>query len=257
MKLGFLGTGTISSAMVTGLHATGTAEYEVIVSPRNATVAEHLKRSFPQVSVASNNQEVVDQSSIVVIAVRPQVVDRVLAELRFRDDHNVISLVSGLSVKRLAALVSPATTISRAVPLPSTARRRCPTPIYPGDTESAKIFGLLGKAIVVETEGQFDALCTATATMAAYFGYAEGIASWLTDHGIPPCQAQNYITSIFAGLSATAMESPEKSFRAMSAEHATPGGTNEQVMAYLSQHGVFDRLSEALDGVMKRVTSAR
>src|SRR5579872_6679391 len=113
MTLGFLGTGAITSAIVTGLHAASSG-YSTRVSPRNPDVAADLARRFPEVSIASSNQQVVDDSDTVVIAVRPQIAEAVLAELRFRPDHQVISLMSGFMVARVAVLVAPATKISRA-----------------------------------------------------------------------------------------------------------------------------------------------
>lgn len=256
MKLGFLGTGAITSAMVTGLRSPDGGEYSILLSPRNAAVAADLARRFPSVSVAFSNQEVLDQSETVVIAVRPQVTENVLSELRFRPDHNVISLVSGFSVRRLGGLVAPATKISRAVPLPSAARRRSPTAVYPYDAETIALFTLLGAAFAVDTEHEFDAFCSTTAIMAMYFAFADGAASWLTRHGIPHAKARDYIARLDFGMANTAMERPDRSFHELAADHATRGGTNEQVLNYLTQHGVFDRFSEALDGIMQRVTAA-
>jgi pyrroline-5-carboxylate reductase len=260
MKLGFLGTGAITSAMVTGLSSPykgkHDAEGAIVLSPRNAASAADLARRFPQVSVASSNQEVVDECGTVVIAVRPQIAENVLSELNFRPDHRVISLVSGFSVPRLSVLIAPAGSISRAVPLPSAARRRSPTGIYPRDGHTIELFALLGAAFAVDTEHEFDALCTATATMATYFAFADGVASWLARNGIPAAQARDYIARIYAGLSDTAMVDPERSFHALAADHATRGGINEQVLTLLTAHGTFEKFSECLDGVMRRVTAA-
>jgi pyrroline-5-carboxylate reductase len=255
MKLGFLGTGTITAAMVEGLSSAG-GGCEIVVSPRNAEMAAGLAARFPAVAVADSNQDVVDRCETVVIAVRPQITEEVLSQLRFRGGQHVISLVSGFSVGRLAVLVAPATRIARAVPLPSAASRRSPTAIYPRDEETVALFGRLGAAFAVDTESAFDALCTATATMAAYFAFADGAASWLERHGIPPGQAREYMARIFAGLAQTALETPERSFEELAADHATRGGTNEQVVGYLRERGVFESYAEALDGVMRRVTAA-
>ena len=179
MTLGFLGTGTITSAMVTGLERSGDA---IVLSPRNAAIAADLAHRFSRVSVAGSNQEVLDRSDTVVVAVRPQIVQEVLSALRFRPDHAVISLVSGLPVRRISALIAPASRIARAVPLPAAAKRRSPTAIYPDDPETVALFGLLGAAFAVETEDRFDALCTATATMATYFAFAGASSSWLSLH---------------------------------------------------------------------------
>jgi pyrroline-5-carboxylate reductase len=252
MKLGFLGTGAITSAMVTGLCSPEGGEYEILLSPRNAEVAAGLARRFPQAS----NQEVVDGSDTVVIAVRPQVTESVLAELRFPAGRNVISLVSGFSVRRLAGLVAPATNIARAVPLPSAAKRRSPTAIYPHAPEAVALFTRLGAAFAVESEDEFDAFCSTTAIMATYFAFADGAASWLTRHGIPPGKARDYIARLYFGMANTAMEEPERSFDVLAADHATRSGTNEQVLKHLTSHGVFEQFSEALDGIMRRVTAA-
>ena len=240
--------------MVSGLSSAG-GERAILLSPRNATAAADLARRFPQVTVASSNQQVVDECATVVIAVRPQITEGVLAELRFRPGHHVISLVSGFPVQRLSGLVAPATRIARAVPLPSAARRLSPTAIYPRDAEAVELFAFLGTAFAVDSEHDFDALCVATATMATYFAFADGAASWLARNGIPPAQARDYIARLYAGLSATALEEPARSFQTLAADHATRGGTNEQVLTEMTAHGTFEKFAEALDGVMRRVTA--
>jgi pyrroline-5-carboxylate reductase len=253
MTLGFLGTGAITSAMVTGLSATA-GEYAMVLSPRNAVVAADLVQRFPSVAMASSNQAVVDACETIVIAVRPQIAEEVLKELRFSADQKVVSVVSGFPVARLAGLVAPAAKISRAVPLPSAARRESPTAIYPRDGSTVELFGLLGAAFAVDTEREFDALCTVTATMATYFAFACEAAGWLTREGITPLEARDYVARIFLGLAETAVEARGSSFEQLAADHATRGGTNEQVLTYLRGHGVFERFSEGLDGVMRRVT---
>ncbi len=255
MRLGFLGTGTITSAMVTGLSATKD-RYSMVLSPRNEAVAADLAQRFPGVAIASSNQAVVDACETVVIAVRPQIAAKVLKELRFRSDQNIVSVVSGFPVARLSELVAPAVKITRAVPLPSAARRGSPTAIYPRDGLAVELFGLLGQAFAVDTEREFDALCTVTATMATYFAFAGGAAAWLTRQGIVAQEARDYVARIFLGLAETAVERRGSSFEKLAAAHATRGGTNEQVLTYLVGHGVFERFGEGLDSVMRRVTGA-
>src|SRR5262249_46776856 len=161
MALGFIGTGTITAAMVTGLHSGGGWEREILLAPRNAAVAAELAERFRGVSGAASNQEGVDRSETVGLAVRPQVTREGLGTLRFRGGHRVISLVSGFAVGTLAELVAPAARMTRAVPLPRAARRESPTAVYPRDDEAVALFTRLGAAFAVDTERQFDVLCTA------------------------------------------------------------------------------------------------
>lgn len=253
MKLGFVGTGAITSAMVTGLCAEGGTEFSIRLSPRNAKTAAELAERFGQVSVAESNQQVLDDSDVVVLAVRPQVAQEVISELRFRPEHEVVTLVAGFRVERMRGMVAPAARVTRAVPLPMSARRRCPTAMYPRDEMAIRLFGALGAAFAVETEHALEAFSTATSTMAAYFSFADAISGWLVKEGIPQEQAREYTARIFAGMSATAVEAPEHTFEVLAKDHATPGGLNEQVVKNLRAHGVFETLRESLDAVMGRV----
>src|SRR5712691_1940972 len=123
--------GFVSHArLASNLRATS---HSIRLSPRNAAVARELSNRFKGISVASSNQDVLDHSETIVVAVRPAAARAVLSELRFGRDRQIISLVSGLSLQSLSRLVPPATRIARAVLLPSTARRLSPTAICPAD----------------------------------------------------------------------------------------------------------------------------
>jgi pyrroline-5-carboxylate reductase len=254
MNLGFVGTGAITSAMVTGLSSDGAPRHAIHVSPRNSVIAADLAHRFPSVSIAASNQDVLDRSEMVVLAVRPQIAPEVIAELRFRPDHRVVSLVSGLSLQRASGLSAPAAKVTRAVPLPSVAARRGPTVIYPADPAVADLFAALGTAFEVAEEAEFEAFCAATATMASYFAFADTIAAWLVDHGIPPSQARDYMARVFCGLANTAVDAPARSFEALAAEHATKGGINEQLLGHLREQQVFESLSAGMDAIMRRIT---
>src|SRR5258708_38288650 len=120
MQLGFIGTGEITSAIVTGLSSSGIIAHSIWLSPRNSAIANGLANCFQGISVASCNQEVLDHSDTIVIAGRPSAAPDVRSELRFRSNHQVISLVSALSLRSLSELALPAVRIARPVPLPST-----------------------------------------------------------------------------------------------------------------------------------------
>jgi pyrroline-5-carboxylate reductase len=225
------------------------------LSPRNAAVAANLASQFDQVSVAGSNQEVLDCSEIVVLAVRPQVAAEVLSGLRFSSNQTVISLVAGFPTRRIAELVTPAVNIWRAIPLPSVAQRRSPIALYPPGGPPAGLFALLGRVFEIEKEDQLNALSTATSTMAAYFAFAGHIASWVARKGIPEQQCRQYVAAMFAGL-ADAGRLSASSFEDLATAHATPGGLNEQVVRDLTDHGVFDTLTKALDSVHRRATGA-
>ena len=253
MELGFVGTGEITSSIVTGLSSSGAGKHSIQVSPRNAAIASGLANRFPGVSVASSNQEVLDHSTTVLIAVRPSVARDVISELRFRKDHHVISLVSGLSLQNLSHLMAPAVRIARAVPLPSAARRLSPTAIYPQDPGASELFAALGTVIPVEHESEFDAICAATAAIATYFAFTGAIASWLEHQRVPANQARDYVVRLFFGVTSGAVEESHASCESAAAAHATPGGINEQFLKHMVEHGLTSSISDGLDDVLRRI----
>jgi pyrroline-5-carboxylate reductase len=256
MTLGFLGTGAISSAIVTGLSASGAEPPAVRVSPRNDETATDLAKRFANVSIASSNQDVLDSSDTVIVAVRPPIAAEVLSDLRFGPEHRVISVVSGLSLESLASLVAPATQIARAVPLPSVANRMGPTAVFPADGVVENLFASIGTVYEVRTEAEFNAICATTATVASFYVYMDKIASWLSSQGLPEALARDYVARMFLGEASMTSDLPEKSFQSLARAHTTPGGTNEQFLRHLSERGLMTGVPEGLDQILQRIRPA-
>jgi pyrroline-5-carboxylate reductase len=254
MNLGFVGTGEITAAIVTGLCSASNHDLSIRLSPRNHVIAKRLAERFAVVSIASSNQEVLDLSDVVVIAVRPSVSSSVLAELHFRPEHCIISVVSGLSSRRLSELIAPAIRIVRAVPLPSTARRNGPTGIYPPDALAQNLFSSIGTVFPVDTEHEFEAMCATTATIASIYALMERVASWLAKNGVRDRIAREYVARVFCGLSCAVAESPDESFEFFVKAHATAGGTNEQFLKHIGDSGLLEGIPDGLTAVLKRIS---
>src|SRR5580698_10245509 len=149
MTLGFLGTGTISAALVHGLQS-ASSDIDIVVSPRNAEIARGLAERYSKVRVASDNQQVADESSTVILAIRPQIAHEVVTSLKFRPDHQIISLIPAVSLKYLQSVTAPAAEVTRAVPLPSAAYRQAPIVLYPPTPAVKELFDQVGTAIPLE-----------------------------------------------------------------------------------------------------------
>jgi len=254
MTLGFIGTGTISAALVEGLQSTS-VKGPILLSPRNETTAARLAVQFTNVQVALSNQAVLDGSDTVVLAVRPQIAHGVLSELRFRPDHHIISLIPAVTIEYLRARTAPSAAVTRAVPLLSAARRQSPTVVFPADPAVTAMFNELGIAIELDREEEFEAFTTVTAIMSSYFRCAETVTTWLQDNGIAAAKAHAFVAQMLQGLSGASAVSPQSSFAELTREHQTRGGLNEQVLRSLTNAGVFKEVDPALDGILARLTA--
>ena len=252
MSLGFIGTGTITAAMVRGLQR---ASYDqpIVLSPRNAKLAAALAAACAVVSVATSNQEVLDQCDTIFIAVTPQVVAEVMGELRFEPRHRVVSLVATISMRHLSELAAPAGRVRRAVPLPFVAAGPGSTLLYPADPELAAVFDLLGTAVILDSENDIDILAVASATMSSYFATMATIDRWLFDKGIAAERSRAYLAQLGVGLAAAAAENPRTSYAQLIRDFATPGGLNEQLRQHLDKSGVQNSYATGMDALFARV----
>lgn len=256
MQLGFIGTGALTSAIVTGLKSVADNSVSVLLSPRNAEIAAGLACRYRDVRVAPDNQDVLDSCDTIMLAVRPQIAHEVLPELRFRRSHHVVSLIATLSREEIAALITPAERVTKALPMPMIAVRQGATIIFPTDPGMAALFGRLGKVVEVEDASEFDALSVVTATFATYFKYLDTIHGWLKGHGVADAKARDYIATLYKALAHAPETVPEAGFLHLAEEYATRGGINEQVLRELTGRNLFDVLLESLDGVHRRISAS-
>jgi pyrroline-5-carboxylate reductase len=179
--VGFIGVGAIAEALITGMCAEGEQRAHFLLSPRNAEIANGLAARYTFVTIAPDNQAVIDGSDIVFLAVRPQVAEGVLSQLKFRPEQRIVSLIATFNVERLRPLVAPATIIVRATPLPPVAQRRGALTMYPAVPEITLLLSGLGQLIPLESEADMDAFAVVTALLGTYFGLLDEVSNWLSN----------------------------------------------------------------------------
>jgi pyrroline-5-carboxylate reductase len=249
---GVLGVGSIGTAIVNGLCDGVVEPPTIVLSPRNAERAAELAARLPSVRVAIDNQQVVDDSDVVVVCLLPADAAEVLAGVEFRADHAVVSAVAGLPVAQLVALVAPATDIARSIPLPAVATRASATPVYPATPAATGLYGRLGGSMEIADELAYESVAAASATVAAYFRYLGTIADWLSGHGIPTAAARRYVADTFAVLSGE-LDSADVDFAVLAHAHTTPGGLNQQFARDLDAAGTYAAVRAGLDALLARI----
>ena len=252
MRIGFIGTGKIASAIVEGLCTSGITGLEIFLSPRSEATATMLAAKFSGVTRLGSNQEVLDRASIVIVSVRPAVAAEVLSGLRFREDHTVISVVALLKYADLQALVAPAGRVCRAIPLPTVVQHNCPIPLFGASGEVVRLFGHLGKPLVVHDEGQLHAIWTLTGLITPFYELLGQLAGWTVAHGVEPAIANVYTADLFQSLSFLAQQSVPVDFAGLAAHAATPNGMNEQAAREIGEGGAHRVWLAAADKLLLR-----
>ncbi|MCI0378079.1 MAG: pyrroline-5-carboxylate reductase [Gemmataceae bacterium] len=118
VRIGFVGAGKMATALAQGWLQAG------------LTAAEHLQASDPILQArnefaqatgakaAQDNRQVVSQSDLIVLAVKPQTMQAVLAEIRsaLSAQHLILSIAAGVSLAQLSRDLGPDKRVVRAMP---------------------------------------------------------------------------------------------------------------------------------------------
>lgn len=195
MRLGFLGTGEITAAMVRGLQGQG---HRILVSPRNAAVAATLAAEVAEVTVAPN-EDVVARSDVVFLCLLARVAEEVLPGLPFRADQSVISVMVDAPLAKLRQLCAPATDIAITIPLPPIAVGGCPLPVYPASPVLDSLFGARNLILPQPSEAALNAHLGASALCSPILDQLLTAVDWLATHTGNPAAAEAYIAAMIRG----------------------------------------------------------
>ena len=247
MRLGFIGTGKIASSVITGVCNSKISFKKILISPRNRSIAQKLKRKFRKVSIAKNNQEIVNSCNWVFLAVTPKVGKKIIPS------QKVISFIATINLTQLKKAIGRKVKIVRAIPLPPISLRKGPIPICPPDKQIKSFFNKLGTTIEIKNEKSSKNFWATSGMMAPFYELLKVLSDWLVKRGIKRNEAQKYITSLFVALSEDSVINSKKHLKYLVSESQTPGGLNEQGVKELRKSGFYKSLEKSLNSILKRL----
>jgi len=253
MKLGFVGTGKITSSVVTGICRSNISFKKIILSPRNRSVAKNLKRKFKKVIIAKNNQEIINSCNWIFLAVTPSVGEKIIKHLKFKSSQTIISFISTMTLPQLKKAVKVKAKIVRAVPLPPISLRKGPVPIFPPNKKIKNFFNKLGTAVEITNEKLSKNFWSTSGMMAPFYELLSTMSNWLVKRGVKRDKAQKYITSLFVALSEDAVVNSKKDLKHLVKESQTPKGLNEQGVKELRKAGFYKATEKTLNSILKRL----
>ena len=158
-RLGFLGAGNMAAALIKGLLHGGVLPAErIITSDVKAERLEHLHTTHG-IRTTLDNHALLRESDVLVLSVKPQVIDKVLTEVggEVRADQLVVSVAAGVPLEALEGRLPAGSRVVRAMPnMPATVQAGA-TAIAGGTHASAddlriarELFDAVGRTVVLE-----------------------------------------------------------------------------------------------------------
>jgi len=253
MKLGFIGTGRITSAVVTGICNSNISYKNIVISQRNKSISSSLKRKFKKITISKDNQEIVNTSEWIFLSVTPTVGEKIIKDLKFRSNQTIISFISTITLAQLKKAIKVKAKIIRAIPLPPISLKKGPVPICPPNKKVKDFFNKIGTTVEIKNEKSSINFWATSGMMAPFYELLRVMTDWLVKRGVKRNNAQKYITSLFLALSEDAVVNSKKDLKYLVKESQTPKGLNEQGVKELTKAGFYKSLEKTLNSIHKRL----
>ena len=258
-RIGFIGAGNMAGAMIKGmLAARVVAPDDVWVTDVVAAQTRALKRRY-RVGIAGSNTELVTGSRIVILAVKPQILPAVLAEIApsVRGRELFVSIAAGCTLSRLEVALGAKARVVRVMPntpalvgqgMSVLVRGRAAT--VADERTVLRLLRAVGDAIAVRDEALLDPVTGLSGSGPAFvYLFAEALMNGGEREGLSSEVSRRLALRTLEGASAMLRETgmTPKALRDMV---TSPGGTTLAGLGALDQ----GRFAETVAGAVRAAT---
>ena len=256
MNVAIIGAGHIAAALVQGWRRPSVTEPPALIVFDVATErAEHLAAAGGGCA-ATSAAAAVTGADLTVVAVRPEDVESVLADLAPVVGGPIVSVAAGVSVERLVAALPAGAGVCRVMPNVAAAMGLGVFLFVRGTLSGpqaelvVRLFSAAGTVFALEEE-RFDA---ATAVAGCMPGMLASLVTYFAAaaeaHGIEPAAARLLAVEGVHGAAALIAAGGDPA--AVTAAAATPGGMTAAAVASLEADGVADAIEHAVTAAAER-----
>ncbi|MDR0964945.1 MAG: pyrroline-5-carboxylate reductase [Myxococcales bacterium] len=258
--IAFIGAGNMATALIRGLLRTGTTQPRgIVAADTNADQLARLHRDLA-IETTLDNREAASRADVVVLSVKPQVMDAALASIAPAVDASklVISIAAGVPIAAIAARLGPDARVVRAMPNTPALVGAGATAIAAGsrvgESElmfARSIFDAVGITVTVG-EALLDAVTGLSGSGPAYaFLIVEALADAGVELGLPRHTAQALAAQTLLG-SARMVQETGLHPAELKAQVTSPGGTTIAGLRALEAGGLRATLIDAVERAARR-----
>jgi pyrroline-5-carboxylate reductase len=260
LAVGFLGAGQMATALAGGWAKAGLLDgaRSRAADPYPAARAKFTEQTG--VKAVATNTEVVQGCDTVILAVKPQIMAAVLAEVKphIAARHLVVSIAAGVTLKTLADGLGDKTRLVRVMPNTPCLVGASAAGFAAGSTATAddvalvgKLFGAVGKAFAVP-EPLLDAVTGLSGSGPAFvYVMIEALADGGVRVGLPRDVAQALAAQTVLGAAKMVVETGQHP-AALKDAVASPGGTTIAGLHALERAGLRAALMDAVEVATRR-----
>ena len=254
MKLGFIGTGNMASAIMGGIikKAIIPAE-EIIGADLFAPGRERVQKQFG-IHVTDSNKEVVEKAEVIILSVKPQFYESVINEIKddIKKDQIVITIAPGKTLAWLSEKFGKDVKLVRTMPntpamVGEGMTAACPNE-HMTEEEIAYVRTLLESFSHVEIvpERLMDVVVSVSGSSPAYvFVMIEAMADAAVSGGMPRAQAYQFAAQAVLGSAKMVLDTGKHPGE-LKDMVCSPAGTTIEAVRTLEERGFRSAIIEAM-----------
>jgi len=254
LTVGFLGAGKMATALAKGFLQAGLITNEQIIANDVIGAAAAAFAAETGGRTAASNAEVMKLSNVIILAVKPDQVAGVLAEIhgQFTPDHLLVSIAAGVTLTRMEAALPGGARVVRVMPntpalvgqsASAFATGKCASTADAGLAE--KLLSAVGLALHVK-EGLLDAVTGLSGSGPAYvYQFIEALSDGGVASGLPRDIATRLAAQTVLGAAKMVLESGMHP-GALKDQVTSPGGTTIEGVHALELGGLRGTVMNAV-----------
>ena len=253
MKIAIIGAGNMGGSIARGL-AKGSLidDSNITVSNPSAGKLEQLKKEFPAITTTHNNVEAITGADIIILAIKPWLINSVVSELKVKSKQILVSVAAGISFEELSHyVVSPEMPMFRVIPNTPISELESMTLIAARNTSDEQnqfilqLFNEMGMAMLIPEDKMAAATSLASCGIAYVLKYIQSAMQAGIEMGLRPKDAMEMVAQSVKGAAALILNNDTHPSVEID-KVTTPGGITIKGINELEHNGFTSAIIKAM-----------
>ena len=261
-NIAFIGAGNMSRAIFSGMINNGYPAQQIYATGRDISKLDDLAELG--MKVGTDNIQAVAESTVVVLGVKPQLMQEVTKTLQATTQQHkplIISVAAGVTTQSIDSWLGGNLAIVRCMPNTPALVQLGASGLYANDTVTQKqkdlaqqLMEATGLALWVETQEQLDVVTALSGSGPAYFFLLmESMIEAAVSQGLPLATAQQLALQTASGAATIAQQSDATPAQ-LRKKVTSPKGTTEQAILSFEQAGFSQIIKQGMQANIERST---
>ncbi|HOG05068.1 MAG TPA: pyrroline-5-carboxylate reductase [Paludibacter sp.] len=256
IKIAVIGAGNMGSAIIKGLAGSNqqTFSFDIHVSDVNQLALDALQLAVPNITTATSNEIITKDADIIILAVKPWLVEEVAKAISHKIDYRkqiIVSIAAGIDLKTLVSFFGDLAVLFRIIPNTAIEMKQSVSIISSHQANESQqqlvssIFSLLGKVFLVP-ESQLNALMSLSSCGIAYaLQYIRAAMKGGVEMGVSPRLAKEVVIQTLQGA-ISLLETKDSHPEVEIDKVTTPGGITIKGLNEMEANGFTNAVIKGL-----------